>query len=84
MWPHGRRLEVVADGFPLCSGAQLAINTLLCAPSVEMATRRATPRRNMVLHSGELANGKKRALNCWAVELAPGWSFLQLRWREMV
>ena len=58
----------------------LPLRPLLCAPSAETETRRATPRWKMVLHSGELADGKKRALNWWAVELAPGWSFLLLRW----
>ena len=55
----GRRLEVVADGFPLCNGAQLAIDTTLVSPIHQdpegMITLGETKRRRSPSWLGEVA-----------------------------
>ena len=69
----GRRLEVVADGLPLFGGAQLVIDTLLCAPSAETVTRRACRGGRRCCTQASSPTERK------AVEFAPGWSFLLWR-----
>ena len=75
----GRRLEVIVDGLPLHSGAQLAVDTtLVCALHRDgIPVGRAAQQDGVVLQSA-----RALAPSCWVDEPVPSWLSSLCRWSE--